>query len=61
MTPRQRKPWSTVLEESGIAVRGYEPNAGSLLCREFRLDGEKDRMSLGHRDRTLAELQAGEL
>ena len=55
MTPRQRKPWSKVIEESGISVRVYEREAGSLLYREVRLDGGKDRKSLGHSDRQLAE------
>jgi integrase len=61
MTPRQRKPWSKVIEESGISVRLYERAPGSLLYREVRIDGAKDRKSLGHRDRALAETQAREL
>jgi integrase len=61
MTPRQRKPWSKVVEEMGIAVRVYERAAGSLLYREVRVEGGKDRKSLGHRDRALAEQQAREL
>ena len=58
MTPRQRKPWRKVIEESGISVRVYERAPGSLLYREVRLDG-KDRTSLGHRDRALADSRAG--
>lgn len=61
MTPRQRKPWSKVIEESGVSVRIYERESGSLLYREVRLDTEKDRKSLGHRDRQLAEQQGREL
>jgi len=61
MTPRQRKPWSKVVDESGISVRVYERASGSLLYREVRVGGEKDRKSLGHRDRSLAEQQAREL
>ena len=61
MTPRQRKPWSKVIEESGISVRVYERAPGSLLYREIRLESAKDRKSLGHRDRPLAEQQAREL
>lgn len=61
MTPRQRKPWSKVIEESGISVRLFERESGSVLYREVRIDGGKDRKSLGHRDRALAERQAIEL
>ena len=53
MTPRPRKPRLKLVEESGIPLRMYEREAGSLLCREVRLDGGKDRKSLGHRDREL--------
>ncbi|HEU4564135.1 MAG TPA: tyrosine-type recombinase/integrase [Gemmatimonadaceae bacterium] len=59
--PRKRKAWSKVIEEAGVAVRIYERAAGSLLYREVRLEGRKDRRSLGHRDRTLAEDQARQL
>ena len=61
ITPRIRKRWSRIIEEAGISVRIYERAPGSLLYREVRLDGEKDRKSLGHRDRQLAEQQAKEL
>jgi hypothetical protein len=61
MTPRPRKPWPKLIEESGVAIRVYERAHGSLLYREVRLDGGKDRKSLGHRDRQLAERQAREL
>src|SRR5688500_16440765 len=57
--PRPRKPWSTSVSEAGISVRVYERTAGGLLYREVRFeDGSKDRRSLGHRDRALAESQA---
>lgn len=52
MTPRKRRLWSKAIEESGIAVRVYERAAGSVLHWEVRLDGGKDRKSLGHRDWT---------
>jgi integrase len=55
--PRPKKPWSKVIEEAGISVRLYERAPGSLLYREVRIDGAKDRKSLGHRDRELAEQQ----
>jgi hypothetical protein len=57
VTPRQRKPWNKGIEESGTAVRVCERALESLLYREVRLDGEKDRHSLGPRDRVLAEQQ----
>lgn len=56
--PRPKKPWSKVIEEAGISVRVYERAPGSLLYREVRIDGAKDRKSLAHRDRELAEQQA---
>lgn len=59
---RKRKAWSLSIEESGITVRVYERAAGGVLYRELRLeDGAKDRKSLGHRDRVLAESQASTL
>ncbi|MFL5580075.1 MAG: tyrosine-type recombinase/integrase [Gemmatimonadaceae bacterium] len=59
MSPRARKPWSKVVEEAGVAVRVYERAPGSLLYREVRDGaGAKDRKSLGHRDRAVAETQA---
>src|SRR5688500_4504421 len=61
MTPRAPKPWTKTIDESGVAIRVYERESGSLLYREVRLDGRKDRKSLGHRDRALAEQQAHEL
>lgn len=42
MTPRQRKPWSKVIEESGISVRLFERESGSVLYREVRTDGGQD-------------------
>lgn len=61
MTPRSRKPWSKVIEAHGVAVRVYERAPGSLLYREVWIEGARDRKSLGHRDRSIAEGQAREL
>ena len=62
MTPRPRRPWSTVIEEAGIRVRLYERTPGSLLYREVRTGPRQaDRKTLGHRDRALAEQQARQL
>ena len=61
MTPRPRKPWSKVIEESGITVRVYEREAGSLLYGEVRLHTGKARKTLGPGDRALAEQQGREL
>lgn len=59
---RPRRAWSKTVDESGISIRVYERAPGSVLYREVRLEGgEKDRKSLGHRDRRLAERQAHEL
>lgn len=59
---RPRKAWSKSIEEAGITVRIYERSPGSLLYREIRREsGGKDRKSLNHRDRRLAEQQAREL
>jgi hypothetical protein len=54
----QRTPWSLVIEEAGLSVRLYERAPGSVLYREVRIGGRKDRASFGHRDRALAEQQA---
>lgn len=55
--PRARKPWTKTVEVSGVAVRLYE--RGGAIYREVRLGaGQKDRKSLGHGDRALAEQQA---
>jgi hypothetical protein len=59
--PRARKPWTKTVEVSGVAVRLYE--RGGAIYREVRgrdADGNpvKDRKSMGHGDRALAELQA---
>src|SRR5215208_1331674 len=60
--PRKRKAFSKTVEEHGVAVRIYERTAGGVLCREVRDGaGGKDRKSLGHRDRALAEAQARQL
>lgn len=58
---RPRRPWSKVVSESGVNVRLYERAPGTLLYREVRTPGGKDRRTLGHRDRMLAEQQAREL
>src|SRR5688500_1807517 len=54
--PRPRKPWSKVVEEHGITVRLYE-RAGTI-SRSIVVNGRKDRKSLGHGHRDLAETQA---
>ncbi|MHB1863401.1 MAG: tyrosine-type recombinase/integrase [Gemmatimonadaceae bacterium] len=59
---KRRKAWSKVVEESGVHVRVYERAPGGPLYREVRLGGgQKDRKSLDHADRKLAEQQAREL
>jgi hypothetical protein len=50
-----------MIEEAGIRVRIYERESGGSLFREVRLNGGKDRKSLKHADRELAETQAREL
>lgn len=56
---RKKKPWSKTIEESGVLVRIYERAAGGVLHRDVRQgDDSRDRKSLGHRDRELAESQA---
>ncbi len=44
-----------------MQVRVYEREPGSILQREVRTADGKDRKSLGHRDRALAENQARQL
>ena len=61
MTPRQRKPWSKVIEESGISVGVYEREPGGPLHREVWVNGARERKALGHADRALAEKQIREL
>jgi len=62
MTPRKRRSWSKTVEESGVSVRVYERASGSPIYREVRDGaGRKDRKSLGHKDRALAEAQARQL
>lgn len=58
---RPKRSWTKTIEESGITVRVFERSAGSVLYREVRLGGRKDRKSLGHRDRALAMSQGREL
>lgn len=56
---RPKKPWSKVITEAGVSVRLYERTPGSPIAREVRTGGgAKDRKSLGHTDRALAEDQA---
>ncbi len=55
--PRKRKAYSVLIDEMGVRVRLYERTPGGLLQREVRWNGRKDRISLGHRDRMLAEEQ----
>jgi integrase len=57
--PRPKKPWSKVVEEGGVSVRLYERAAGLPIYREVRTGGgAKDRKSLGHSDKALAEREA---
>ncbi|HEX8726057.1 MAG TPA: tyrosine-type recombinase/integrase [Gemmatimonadaceae bacterium] len=59
---KRRAPWSKTVEAAGVRVRVYERVSGGPLYREVRLgDGAKDRKSLEHRDRALAQQQAKEL
>jgi integrase len=62
--PKTKK-WSKTVEAHGVTVRLFERHRGGFLYREVRgvggkADG-KDRRSLGHSDRTLAETQAKNL
>src|SRR5688572_27822880 len=61
MTPKKRKLWSRAVEESGVAVRLYEREAGGVIYRDVWAGETRDRKSLGHSDRKLAEQQAREL
>jgi integrase len=61
MTPRKRKLWSRTIEESGISVRLYEREPGGVIYRDVWNGDTRDRKSLGHADRKLAEQQAREL
>ena len=58
---RSRRAWSKTIEESGVHVRLFERAPGSMLYRELRHGDGKDRRSLLHRDRALAEQQARQL
>jgi len=65
---KRKKPWSKVVRFEdpithalGAPVRIYERAPGSVLAREVRISGRKDRKSLGHRDRAHAERDALEL
>jgi hypothetical protein len=61
MPPRKRKGWLKEITETGITVRVFDWRPGEPIYREVRLDGKRDRKSLGHRDRALAVQQAREL
>jgi hypothetical protein len=61
MTPKRRKLWSRTIEESGVSVRLYEREPGGLIYRDVWNGDARDRKSLGHADRKLAEQQAREL
>jgi integrase len=57
MMARAKKPWSKTIEEGGVAVRLFE--RGDTIYRDIRLEGGvRDKKSLGHGDRSLAEQQA---
>ena len=56
--PRPRKAFSKTVEESGVSVRIFEREPGSVLYREVRTTAVRDKKTLGHRDRALAETQA---
>lgn len=58
MPKKRRKSWSRIVEESGINVRLYRRKRGGPIYREVRIDGRKDRRTLGHSDAALAEDQA---
>jgi hypothetical protein len=55
---RERAGWLREVTESGITVRVFERRPDEPIYREVRLDGKRDRKSLGHRDRRLAVEQA---
>ena len=56
---RRKRLWTKLIEEAGVSVRLYERASGSPIYREVRTGaGDKDRKSLGHNDRALAETQA---
>ena len=59
--PRKRKLWTRTLEESGVSVRLYEREPGGTIYRGVWNGDSRDRKSLGHADRKLAERQAREL
>ena len=61
MPPRKRKLWSRTIEESGVSVRLYEREPGGVISRDVWNGDARDRKSLGHADRKLAEQQAWEL
>lgn len=55
--PRKRKGWSKTIEEAGVSIRLFA--RGGMIYRDVRLeDGGRDKKSLGHADRELAESQA---
>lgn len=57
LMPKKKKPWSKSIEEAGVTVRIFD--RGGTIYRDVRLDdGARDKKSLGHSDRALAEQQA---
>jgi len=58
---KKRRAWSKVIEESGISVRLYEREPGGVIYRDVWNGDARDRKSLCHADRKLAEQQAREL
>jgi hypothetical protein len=54
----RRAGWLREVTEAGVTVRVNELRPGGALYREIRLDGRRDRKSVGHRDRALALEQA---
>jgi hypothetical protein len=56
--PRKRTAWHKTVEEAGVSVRLYEKPSGIIYRDVYADDGTRDRKSLGHSDRKLAEQQA---
>jgi integrase len=54
---RRKRAWSKTIEEAGVSVRLFE--RGAAIYHDVRnADGGRDKKSLGHNDRPLAEQQA---
>jgi hypothetical protein len=58
---RKRKLWTRTIDEAGVSVRLYESEPGGTIYRDVHTNARRDRKSLGHADRKLAEQQAREL